>query len=144
MKNRTDVARIHYPSYTDSIKPSLWFSCNFVVINASNGSLCFQIFILHNSRCQVLCGSCKKLPRTSLEAWGMLHVFIIPHVQTQSNRVCETLVILFWLMLPRDHFVSRFLETITISKCKLTCARKLWARYVYHAKLFSCDIRGRS
>jgi hypothetical protein len=40
-----DVARIHYPSCTDSIKPSLQFSCYFVVINASEGSLCFQIFI---------------------------------------------------------------------------------------------------
>jgi hypothetical protein len=39
-----DVAFIHYPSCTDSIKPSLQFSCNFVVINASEGSLCFQIF----------------------------------------------------------------------------------------------------
>jgi hypothetical protein len=40
-----DVARMHYPSCTDSIKPSLQFSCNFVVINASEGSLCFQIFL---------------------------------------------------------------------------------------------------
>jgi hypothetical protein len=39
----TDIALIHYPSCTDSIKPSLQFSCNFVVINASEGSLCFQI-----------------------------------------------------------------------------------------------------
>jgi hypothetical protein len=38
------VALIHYPSYTDSIKPNLQFSCNFVVISASEGSLCFQIF----------------------------------------------------------------------------------------------------
>jgi hypothetical protein len=30
---------------TDSIKPSLQFLCNFVVINASEGSLCFQIFL---------------------------------------------------------------------------------------------------
>jgi hypothetical protein len=29
---------------TALIKPSLQFSCNFVVINASEGSLCFQIF----------------------------------------------------------------------------------------------------
>jgi hypothetical protein len=29
---------------TDSIKPSMQFSYNFVVINASEGSLCFQIF----------------------------------------------------------------------------------------------------
>jgi hypothetical protein len=44
--------------------------CNSLVIlliNASEGSLCFRIFILHNSRCHVLCGSCKKLPRTSLQ-----------------------------------------------------------------------------
>jgi hypothetical protein len=32
----------------DSIKPSLQFSCNFVVINASEGSLCFQIFYIQN------------------------------------------------------------------------------------------------
>jgi hypothetical protein len=84
--------------------------------------------------------SCKKLPRTSLQncyiflvlrdnwcqhyevlrieyrssrcygAWGKLHLFSIPHVQTQSNRVCNSYVILLWLMLPRDHFVSRFLS----------------------------------
>jgi hypothetical protein len=36
-----DVASIHYPSCTDSIKPSLQFLCNFVVINATEGSLCF-------------------------------------------------------------------------------------------------------
>jgi hypothetical protein len=35
---------IHYPSCTDSIKPSLQFLCYFVVINASEGSLCFQNF----------------------------------------------------------------------------------------------------
>jgi hypothetical protein len=33
-----------FPSCTDSIKPSLQFLRNFVVINASEGSLCFQIF----------------------------------------------------------------------------------------------------
>jgi hypothetical protein len=33
-----DLALIHYPSCTDSIKPSLQFSRNFVVINASEGS----------------------------------------------------------------------------------------------------------
>jgi hypothetical protein len=40
-----DVALIHYPSCTESIKPSLQCSCNLVVINASEGSLCFQIFL---------------------------------------------------------------------------------------------------
>jgi hypothetical protein len=44
-----------------------------------------------------------------LGAWGMLRIFIFPHVQTQSNRGCNSLVILLWLMVPRDHFVSRFL-----------------------------------
>jgi hypothetical protein len=39
----------------------------------------------------------------------MLHLFSILHVHTQLNRVCNSLVILVWLMLPRDHFVSRFL-----------------------------------
>jgi hypothetical protein len=34
---------------TDSFKPSLQFSCNFVVINASKGSLSFQIFIIISS-----------------------------------------------------------------------------------------------
>jgi hypothetical protein len=42
-----DVALIHYPLCTDSIKPCLQFLCNFVVINASEGSLCFQIFTCH-------------------------------------------------------------------------------------------------
>jgi hypothetical protein len=44
-----DVAHIYYPPCADSIKRSLQFSCNFVGINASEGSLCFQIFILHNN-----------------------------------------------------------------------------------------------
>jgi hypothetical protein len=40
-----------------------WFETvvSIVVMNAAEGSLCFKIFILHNSRWQVLCGSCKKL-----------------------------------------------------------------------------------
>jgi hypothetical protein len=41
-----DVALIHNPSCTDSIKPSLQFLCNFVVINASEGPLYFQIFLV--------------------------------------------------------------------------------------------------
>jgi hypothetical protein len=41
-----DVALIHYPSCTDSIKPSLQFLCYFVVINASEGSLSFQNFLI--------------------------------------------------------------------------------------------------
>jgi hypothetical protein len=41
-----DFALILYPSCTDSIKPSLQFLCHFVVINASEGSLCFQFLLL--------------------------------------------------------------------------------------------------
>jgi hypothetical protein len=33
-----DVALFHYPTCTDSIKPSLQFSCNFAVFNASEES----------------------------------------------------------------------------------------------------------
>jgi hypothetical protein len=46
---------------------------------------------------------------TSINKMYRLQDFIIPHVQTQSNRVCNSYVILLWLMLPRDHFVTRFL-----------------------------------
>jgi hypothetical protein len=40
-----DVSLVHYPSCTDSIKQSLLFSCNFFVINASEGFICFQYFV---------------------------------------------------------------------------------------------------
>jgi hypothetical protein len=50
----------------------------------------------------------------------MLHLFIIPHVQTQSNRVCNSYAILLWLMLPRHHFVSRILYFTTAGfKCRV-------------------------
>jgi hypothetical protein len=38
----------HYPSCIDSIKPSLQFACNFVAINASQGSPFYQICIHHS------------------------------------------------------------------------------------------------
>jgi hypothetical protein len=72
-----DVALIHCSSCTDSIKPSLQFLCYFVVINASEGSLCFQNY-----------------------------------------------VILLWLMLPRDHFVSRILYFTTAGvKCRVAAVK---------------------
>jgi hypothetical protein len=37
-----------------------------------------------------------------------LNFFINPHVRTQSNRVCNFHVILLWLLLLRDHPLSRF------------------------------------
>jgi hypothetical protein len=43
-----DVALIHYPSCSDSIKPSVQLLCYFVVINASEGSLCFRNFIWYD------------------------------------------------------------------------------------------------
>jgi hypothetical protein len=49
LRGVSDVARIYYPSCTDSIKPSLQFSCNFIVINASEGSLCYQICFLNDT-----------------------------------------------------------------------------------------------
>jgi hypothetical protein len=54
----------------------------------------------------------------------MLHLFIITHVQTQSNRVCNSYVILLWLMLPRDHFVSRifYFKRVYI---KINCTNKI-------------------
>jgi hypothetical protein len=42
-----NITLFHYPSFTDFIKPSLQFSSNFAVFNASEGSL-FQIFITSN------------------------------------------------------------------------------------------------
>jgi hypothetical protein len=126
---------------TDSIKPNLQFSCNFVVINASEGSLCFHIFILHNSRCQVLCGSCKSCLVLHLSVviffgpsgtlmpallsvenlvplkpvlGGVRDVALI-HYPSCTDSIKPSLQFscnLLWLMLPRDHFVSRFLYSV--------------------------------
>jgi hypothetical protein len=95
--------------------------------------------ILHNSSCQMLCGSCKKLPRTSLqcfyiflvlkdhwllrvENWVALNPVLggvrdvapihYPSCTDSIKRSLQSLVILLWLMLPRDHFVSRFFYII--------------------------------
>jgi hypothetical protein len=43
----------------------------------------------------------------------MLHFIIKPHVQTQSNRVCNFHVFLLLLILPRYHTLSRFYFTFT-------------------------------
>jgi hypothetical protein len=43
------VEFIHYPSCTHSIKPSLQFSSNFVVINAYEG--CYHIFKVYLDKC---------------------------------------------------------------------------------------------
>jgi hypothetical protein len=54
----------------------------------------------------------------------MLHLFIIPHVQTQSNRVCNFHAILLRFMLPRDHFVSRFWFCTTAGvKCSVAAVK---------------------
>jgi hypothetical protein len=44
-----------------------------------------------------------------LEGVKNSHLFIIPHVQTQLNWVCNSYVILLWFMLPRDHFFQIFI-----------------------------------
>jgi hypothetical protein len=51
--------------------------------------------------------------------WGMLHLFIIPYVQTQWNRVCNFHVILLWLMLPKNHHVSIFI--LNKNRCQVLC-----------------------
>jgi hypothetical protein len=54
-------------------------------------------------------------------AWGMLHLVIILRVQTQSNRLCIFHVILLWLLLPRDHFLSRFFYFKTAMAAVSSC-----------------------
>jgi hypothetical protein len=128
---------IHYPSCTDSIQPGLQFSCNFVVINASEGSffskcvyfttagvkvcvaavksctvLHFSVVILFWSfgiidATTIKCLELSTAQAGAMGAWGVLQLFIIPHVQTQSKRVCNSLVSVLWLTLPIYHFVSR-------------------------------------
>jgi hypothetical protein len=44
-RGRVGCCTIHLSTCADSIKPSVKFSCNFVVINASEGSSCFKIFM---------------------------------------------------------------------------------------------------
>jgi hypothetical protein len=46
----------------------------------------------------------------------MLHFFIIPQVQTQSNGICNFYVILFWLVLPGDHTYSIF-QRVMVTGC---------------------------
>jgi hypothetical protein len=53
---------IYYLSCLDCI-----FLCDFVVNYAFEESPFFQIFTLNQSRCRVLCASCKKVPHTSLQ-----------------------------------------------------------------------------
>jgi hypothetical protein len=68
----------------------------------------------------------------------MLHLFIIPHVQTQSNRVCNSYVILLWLMLPRDHFVSRFLTLVAVTYNIINKINKERRRSM-NAKPYNCE-----
>jgi hypothetical protein len=107
-----------------SVQSSPQFSYNLVVLNASEGSPFFQIFNIS----QVHYGSCKKLPYISFQccyiflvlkdffiaackvlkieycsrAWGMLSLFIIPHVKTQSKGACK-FPCSFVVLLRRDY-----------------------------------------
>jgi hypothetical protein len=107
-------ARIHYPSCTDSIKPSLQLSCNFVAINASKGSLCFQIFILHNSRCQVLCGNCKSCPVLHFSVVVFFWSFGIIYASTIK---CWLLFIKNWVPLKLVLWVMRDVARIHYPSC---------------------------
>jgi hypothetical protein len=62
----------------------------------------------------------------------MLHFFIIPHVQSQSNRVCNFHVILVFLMLPKDNFfqIIKYFDS----------AKMIMYTHVY---LYFCRIRMR-
>jgi hypothetical protein len=58
-------ALVRMPRYCSNTESAilLLFCCDYCF----RGITLFPDFILHNSRCQVLCGSCKKLPRTSIQ-----------------------------------------------------------------------------
>jgi hypothetical protein len=81
-------------------------------------------WILHLATAGVKCrvAAVKSFP--ALHFSVKLHFLIITHVQTQSNRVCNSYVILLWLMLPRDHFVSRILYFTTAGvKCRMAAVK---------------------
>jgi hypothetical protein len=133
-----DVARILYPSCTDSsnrvcnslvillwlMHPRDHFVSRFLYFTTTGVKYCVAaVKSCRYFTSVLLCFSCPSeslmpaffsvenwLPLLSTQgAWGMLHVFSIPHVQTQSNRVRNSLANLLWLIVPRDHFVSSFL-----------------------------------
>jgi hypothetical protein len=72
-----------------SIKPSLQFSCNFVEINASEGSHFVQMFILYNSWCQVLCDSCKKLYCTTTQCCFILFCSYFGIIDCDTCKCCK-------------------------------------------------------
>jgi hypothetical protein len=53
--------------------------------------------------------------------WAMLHFFVVPHVHTQSNQVCNNFhVIVLFLMLPRDYiFRYLYITTAGVNCCIL-------------------------
>jgi hypothetical protein len=57
-------------------------------------------------------------------ACWMAHFFIIPYVQTKSNRLCRFHVFLLWLMLPRDHplSITIFFTKVGV-KCRVAAAK---------------------
>jgi hypothetical protein len=75
----------------------LWRFCDFVTLVFLGRACIFTWRPFHYT-----------LKETTSVIPSKLYILIIPHVQYQSNRVWNSLVILLWLMLPRDHFVTRF------------------------------------
>jgi hypothetical protein len=69
----------------------------------------------------------------------IFHFFIIAHVQTQSNRVCNFNVILLWLMLPRGQTFSRILySTIIIHLFIFNIYTKHMKRHFSQNKIYTC------
>jgi hypothetical protein len=111
---RTPKTFFHYPSCTESIKPSLQFSCpyfNAVIFFCSFGIIDYNTFeYLKKLRTDQAGGSGSE---------GCCTFIIIPHVQIQSNRICNFLVMLLWCVLPRDHI---YIFNVTmLSFCFIRC-----------------------
>jgi hypothetical protein len=108
-----DVARIHYPSCTDSIKPSLQFFWNFVVIYASKGSLCFQIILFQikkwKDKCLVI----------SVIYWYCLIYIVRRFSLCIFHQYCLRIV----------HFHTRSENNVA----------QLWPKRIYSTKYFSSE-----
>jgi ABC-type Mn2+/Zn2+ transport system permease subunit len=110
---------IHLSLFSDIYLQRVWIASNFVSVSAA--SHCthvsthqgnFASGVVSHACLQCIC-QVSVLHYFNVYGFGVrgrevLHLFSIPHVQTQSNRFCNSLLILLWLMLPRYHFVQMF------------------------------------
>jgi hypothetical protein len=103
---------LHCLSCTDSIKPSLQFSCNYdnVVINVSEGSLSFQIFYSFPVDSSVL-HSCFALQKMWLSLpWIMYYVYnyVKPCYHNISIRDCILFIFILNVLIhcAKDNMIS--------------------------------------